>query len=86
MIEILFIGGAMLLVFTIIALTVWAVKTSPADDAMAKLQKLADTAWALADTAIMYRKMGMDREAEEAFEESQRLNAMVWETINGANQ
>lgn len=68
----------------VIALTYWAVVTrkSGGDD-LDRIQKLADAAAALADTAVIYRQIGMDKEAEEAFAESERLNLMVIDAING---
>jgi nitrogen fixation-related uncharacterized protein len=82
-----FLFGAILLVFTIIGLTVWAVMTKKYDDGdtLDEIQHLSDLAAELADTAQIYKRIGMDKEAQEAFEESERLNARVWEVINGAN-
>lgn len=77
--------AAILVVIGIVCLTVWAVMTKKYDNPLEDIQRLSDRAAALADTALLYQRMGMEKEAQEALDESERLNAQVWEVINGAN-
>lgn len=86
MFEILFLTVGFLVVAVLIALTYWAVATKQYDDnPLDEIQNLANRAAELADTALIYQRMGMEEEAVAALDESERLNNKVWEVINAHN-
>jgi hypothetical protein len=81
------IGAVIAVCFTLIGLSIWGVMTKKYDggDSLEKIQHLSDIAMELTETGEIYQKIGMEKEAQEAFDEAARLNTMVWEVINGAN-
>lgn len=85
MIAIYVIGGTIFVCTALICLTVWAVMTKKYDDgcSLEEIQHLSDLSAGLVDTAVIYKQIGMDKEAEEAMQEAIRLDTMVWDVING---
>ena len=83
MLEMILVGGAIVVCAVLITLTYWAVVTKEYSNPLDEIQHLSDTAAELVDTAQVYKDHGMDQEALECMEEAERLNKKVWEVING---
>lgn len=81
--ELWFIGGGILVCIVLCALSVWAVLTKPENDVLKQLQNLSDKSAALAESAVIWRMMGMHKEAEESMAEAVRLDTLMWAVING---
>jgi hypothetical protein len=75
-----------LLVIALVAASVWAVLRSKSKNSLDEIQHLANMAAALAETAVLYRQLGMNQEADEAWADAERLNKIVWDVINNANK
>lgn len=85
---VILIGTVIVVCFALIGLSVWGVMTKKYDDGqtLEEIQHLSDLVVELVETAEIYKKIGMDKESQEAYDEAARLNAKVWEVINGANK
>lgn len=80
----IFLCAGIIVVIVLIALTYRAVVTKDyGPNPLDEIQHLSNMAAELAETAGIYREMGMHEDAEAAMAESQRLSAMVWNVING---